>query len=183
MCYFLAKTLPGTEQSAVGVGHGGHLMRKWNKYTGTHITILWKKKKKCVPENMRLWECKGNRWMVYQSVRPRPTCIQDSVMSPVMWDTNNGVEEIKLQRQIATRSKRALNAKMKMWISPCVLRTWGGGGTVTLQEDSNVNCGEESWKRNQIQKRQLGDTCLNQVWLLWHNKKYTLFSFCPRFLA
>lgn len=30
MCYFLAKTLPGTELSAVGVGHGDHLMRKWN---------------------------------------------------------------------------------------------------------------------------------------------------------
>ena len=82
--------------------------------------------------------------MVYQSVRPRPTCIQDSVMSPVMWDTNNGVEEIKLERQIATRSKTALNAKMKIWILPCVLWNWGGGGTVTLQEDSNVNCGEKS---------------------------------------
>lgn len=44
--------------------------------------------------------------MVYQSVRLRPTCIQDLVVSPVKWDTNNGIEEIKLERQIATRSKR-----------------------------------------------------------------------------
>lgn len=82
--------------------------------------------------------------MVYQSVRLRPTCIQDLVMSPVMWDTNNGIEEIKLERQIATRSKRALNAKMKIWILPRMLWDWGGGGRVTLQEDNNVNCGETS---------------------------------------
>ena len=47
-CYFLAKTLPGTELSAVGVGHGDYLMRKWNKYTSTHITILWGKKNVCL---------------------------------------------------------------------------------------------------------------------------------------
>lgn len=30
--------------------------------------------------------------------RLRPACVQDSVMNPVMWDTNIGVEEIKARK-------------------------------------------------------------------------------------
>ena len=116
----------------------------------------------------------------------RPMCIQDSATSPgLAWSMVVQIREwkkIKLERQIGTSSKRGLNETLGL---AYVLRTWGGAETVTPWEDNITYCGRlvGGWKRSKNQEDQLGDTCLNKSWSLWHNKKYTFLCFCLWFLA
>lgn len=122
-----------------------------------------KKKYVCL-KTRKTWDyaCKGNRW-IWLAEYEAKACMcsgfsdESSDVGYKYWGRRN-----KARKAECNQIQKGFECQRWRSGSCPVCCGIGREGSVTQQEDNNVNCGEKSWKRNQIQKCQLGDTCLSQ---------------------